>query len=82
MGFTLSVATGYLRSEYLALGVDFERRNELFDEALEAMRGVWSTDQYSFEGSGYTAKEISVNPKPSRADLDRRQQRAHLSPGQ
>ncbi|HLM18348.1 MAG TPA: TIGR03619 family F420-dependent LLM class oxidoreductase, partial [Acidimicrobiia bacterium] len=62
--FTLSVATGYLRSEYRALGVDFEQRNALFEEALEAMRGVWSTDQYSFEGSGYTAKEISVNPKP------------------
>src|SRR5690606_21742156 len=28
--FTLAVATGYLRSEYRALGVDFERRNELF----------------------------------------------------
>ena len=26
--FTLSVATGYLRSEYRALGVDFERRND------------------------------------------------------
>lgn len=63
--FTLSVATGYLRSEYRALGVDFERRNELFDEALVAMRGVWSTDAFSFEGSGYTAAEVSVNPKPS-----------------
>jgi probable F420-dependent oxidoreductase len=67
--FTLSVATGYLRSEYRALGVDFEQRNELFDEALEAMRGVWSTDRYSFEGTGYTAKEISVNPKPGHVPL-------------
>src|SRR3954468_3798183 len=67
--FVLSVATGYLRSEYRALGVDFERRNELFDEALEAMRGVWSTDRYSFEGSGYTAKEISVNPKPGHVPI-------------
>jgi len=67
--FTLSVATGYLRSEYRALGVDFERRNELFDEALEAMRGVWTTDQYSFEGSGYTAAAISVNPKPGHVPI-------------
>ncbi len=80
--FTLSVATGYLRSEYRALGVDFEQRNELFDEALEAMRGVWTTDQYSFEGSGYTAKEISVNPKPcTHPDLDRWQQRPDPASG-
>ena len=45
--FVLSVAAGYLRSEYRALGVDFERRNELFDEALEVLRGVWSTDEFA-----------------------------------
>jgi probable F420-dependent oxidoreductase len=67
--FVLSVATGYLRSEYRALGVDFEQRNALFDEALEAMRGAWTTDQYSFEGSGYTAAAISVNPKPAHVPI-------------
>jgi len=67
--FVLSVATGYLRSEYRALGVDFEQRNELFDEALEAMRGVWSTDEFSFEGSGYTAGAVSVNPKPGHVPI-------------
>jgi probable F420-dependent oxidoreductase len=63
--FTLSVATGYLRSEYRALGVDFERRNELFDEALQVLRGVWVEDEYSFEGTGYTAAEVTANPKPA-----------------
>ena len=63
--FVLSVATGYLRSEYRALGVDFERRNELFDEALAVLRGVWTTDQFSYEGSGFTAVGVSANPKPA-----------------
>ena len=67
--FVLSVATGYLRSEYRALGVDFEHRNDLFAEALEAMRGVWADDQYSFEGTGYTASAISVNPKPGHVPI-------------
>jgi probable F420-dependent oxidoreductase len=62
--FTLSVATGYLRSEYRTLGVDFNARNALFDEALAVMRGVWSQDEFSFEGSGYTAAGVTVNPKP------------------
>ena len=63
--FTLSVATGYLRSEYRSLGVDFERRNELFDEALEVLRGVWSTDDFAFEGTTFTASGVSANPKPA-----------------
>jgi len=62
--FVLSVATGYLRSEYRALGVDFERRNELFDEALEVLRGVWATDEFSYEGKGFAAIGVSANPKP------------------
>ena len=33
----LGAATGYLKSEFRALGVDFDERNELFDEALEVL---------------------------------------------
>src|SRR4051794_8955080 len=62
--FVLSVATGYLRSEYRSLGVDFERRNELFDEALDVLRGVWSTDEFAYEASGFTAGGVTANPKP------------------
>ena len=67
--FVLSVATGYLRSEYRALGVDFERRNELFDEALAVLRGVWSEDEFAFEGSGYTASGVTANPKPAHVPI-------------
>jgi probable F420-dependent oxidoreductase len=63
--FVLSVATGYLRSEYRALGVDFEQRNELFDEALEVLRGVWSQDEFATEGHGFTALGVTANPKPA-----------------
>jgi probable F420-dependent oxidoreductase len=62
--FVLSVATGYLRSEYRALGVDFEHRNELFDEALAVIRGVWTTDEFAYEGRGFTATGVTANPKP------------------
>ena len=67
--FTLSVATGYLRSEYRALGVDFERRNELFDEALEVLNGVWTTDDFAYEGTGFTAGGVSANPKPAHVPI-------------
>ncbi len=67
--FTLSVATGYLRSEYRALGVDFDRRNELFDEALEVLDGVWTRDHFDYEGAGFTAAGVTANPKPARLPI-------------
>ena len=63
--FTLSVGTGYLRGEYRALGVDFEERNALFDEAIEVIRGIWREDDYAFEGRRFEAKGQTANPKPA-----------------
>ncbi len=63
--FTLAVATGYMRGEYQALGVDFDQRNALFDEAIEVIRGVWSQDEFAYEGMTFTAKGQSANPKPT-----------------
>src|SRR5262249_51457253 len=47
--FTLVAGTGYLRSEFLALGRPFEARNDLFDEALEVLTHAFSPDGFSFE---------------------------------
>ena len=62
--FILAVATGYLRGEYKALGVDFDERNDLFDEALEVIRGIWTTDDYTYAGRHFEAVGQSANPKP------------------
>jgi probable F420-dependent oxidoreductase len=60
--FTLG--TGYLRSEFAALGVDFDERNALFDEAIEVLRGVWSTENFSYEGRHFTAIGQIIKPRP------------------
>jgi probable F420-dependent oxidoreductase len=62
--FTLAVATGYLRAEYKALGVDFEQRNALFDQAVEVIRGVWSDHDFTYEGVGIAAHGLDANPRP------------------
>jgi probable F420-dependent oxidoreductase len=67
--FVLSTAVGYQRAEYRALGVEFEDRNELFDEALEVLRGIWSTDDFAYEGRNFTASGQTANPKPVRAPI-------------
>lgn len=64
--FTLAVATGYLRGEYRALGVDFGERNARFDEAIDVITAVWSTDDLHYSGHGFEASGQTVNPKPSR----------------
>lgn len=63
--FVLGVGTGYLKGEFHALGVDFDERNTLFDEAIEAMRLHWSGEPFSFEGTHFNARDLLARPKPS-----------------
>jgi probable F420-dependent oxidoreductase len=62
--FTLAVGLGYLRREFAALGVDFDTRAELFDEALQVIRAIWTGDDVSFEGRNFIAKGITAQPRP------------------
>ncbi|OBK22181.1 LLM class F420-dependent oxidoreductase [Mycobacterium asiaticum] len=62
--FTLAVGVGYLRREFAALGVDYDERAELFEEALQVIRAIWTSDDISFEGKHFTAKGITAHPRP------------------
>jgi probable F420-dependent oxidoreductase len=62
--FTLAVGVGYLKREFAALGVDYDERTDLFDEALETIRAVWTTDNVSIEGRHFTARGITAHPRP------------------
>jgi probable F420-dependent oxidoreductase len=65
----LGVGTGYLKAEYAALGVEFEERNRLFDEALEIMPLAWSGDAFSYSGQHFEAKEVIQLPSPARTRI-------------
>jgi probable F420-dependent oxidoreductase len=67
--FVLAVATGYQRGEYRALGVDFEERNQLFDEALAVIKAVWTEDEVAYEGLHFTARDQTANPKPGHVPI-------------
>jgi probable F420-dependent oxidoreductase len=60
----LGAGGGYLRSEFLALGVDFEERGALFDEALDVLREVWVGEHFSFEGRHFAARGQVSAPAP------------------
>lgn len=55
---------GYLRSEFAALGADFEGRGAAFDNSLDALDSVWSGESYSGSGRGWTAREVVSAPGP------------------
>ena len=67
--FVLAVATGYQRGEYRALGVDFEERNPLFDEALAVVKGIWAEDEFAYDGLHFTARGQTANPKPGHVPI-------------
>ncbi|AKK29377.1 TIGR03619 family F420-dependent LLM class oxidoreductase [Mycobacterium sp. EPa45] len=49
------VGAGYLRSEFAALGVDVDDRAHLLDEALAALRSIWTDPEKPVSGVGFTA---------------------------
>jgi probable F420-dependent oxidoreductase len=62
--FTLAVGAGYLKREFAALGVDYAERNELFDESLDVLKAIWTSDDVTFEGRHFSAKGITAHPRP------------------
>jgi probable F420-dependent oxidoreductase len=60
----LGLGAGYLKPEYKALGVDFDSRNDLMDEYMQAMKLAWTGEDFTFEGTGYSAVGNRVRPTP------------------
>jgi len=62
--FILGTAAGYLKPEFAALGVDFDERNDLFDEALAVMEAVWTGEDTAFTGRHFSARGVRHAPPP------------------
>jgi probable F420-dependent oxidoreductase len=62
--FTLAVGAGYLKSEFAALGVAYEERNSLFDEALQLIHLAWTSDEVTFDGRHFSACSVTARPRP------------------
>ncbi|MCI3272413.1 LLM class F420-dependent oxidoreductase [Streptomyces cylindrosporus] len=61
---TIGAGSGYLRSEFGALGVDFEERGALLDEALDVLRGLWAGEAFELAGRHFTARGQESVPGP------------------
>jgi probable F420-dependent oxidoreductase len=60
------VGLGWVREEFDAVGVPFERRGDRGEEYVAALRALWAPDPVSFAGEFYTVPPSSLLPKPER----------------
>lgn len=58
------IGVGWLREEFEALGVPFERRGQRTDEHLQVMQALWTEDPSEFHGELYDLRRTRMYPKP------------------
>jgi probable F420-dependent oxidoreductase len=60
----LGIGVGWLKEEFDALGVPWERRGVRTDEYIEVLRTLWCDDTSSFAGETYQLPPCEMFPKP------------------
>jgi probable F420-dependent oxidoreductase len=65
----LGIGVGWLREEFAAIGVPFEKRGKRADEYLGAMRALWAGDGASYQGEFVNFTDVNSNPKPVRGNI-------------
>lgn len=60
----LGTGAGYLKPEFAALGVDFDRRNDILDEHIALMKRIWSGEPVDASGPGWHADNSVALPLP------------------
>lgn len=58
------IGIGWLREEFAALGVPWERRADRTRECIAVMKTLWCDEVSSFKGEFYDLPECLQNPKP------------------
>src|SRR5258708_27626279 len=60
----IGVGAGWLEPEFKALGVPMEGRGEKMDDALRAMRALWTMEHPEHRGSSASFSHVASYPRP------------------
>lgn len=60
----LGVGAGWLKEEFQALGVPYEKRGEMTDEYIQVLKTLWSQERPKFIGMYNKFEDINFLPKP------------------
>ncbi len=61
----LGIGAGYMEGEFTALGMPYDERNELTDEAITAMRVAWTGESVAMDGHHFHAAGNTMLPRPA-----------------
>lgn len=61
----LGIGVGWMREEFDALGIPWERRGARTDEYLAALRTVWGDSHVEFHGEFVDFEELTCTPRPA-----------------
>jgi probable F420-dependent oxidoreductase len=61
----IGTAAGYLKPEFKALGIDFDNRGALLDEALDVLESVLTGEDVAYEGASFAARGVRLRPVPT-----------------
>ena len=60
----VGIGPGSSARDYEIVGLDYEERWKRLDEAIQALRSLWSDEKNDFTGRFYSAAGITLEPKP------------------
>jgi len=60
---TVTFASGWLKGEFDALGVDFHQRGAMAEEYTQAIIALWTQDRPEFEGRYVRFRDVAFEPK-------------------
>jgi probable F420-dependent oxidoreductase len=60
----LGLGIGWMREEYAAVGVPYERRGARADDFLAALDSLWTADVSDHKGPFYELPSVRMDPKP------------------
>ena len=63
----INVVSGWLKGEFDAIGEewpDHDQRYARSEEFIRTLKGIWTTDNFSFDGKYYQFKDYTLKPKP------------------
>jgi len=67
--FQMGIGTGYLKPEYAAVGVPFDERGALTDEAIKVLRMAWTGEPVAHKSKYFEARDTCVLPTPVQTPL-------------
>lgn len=63
--FDLGLGQGYAPAEFDGYGIPRGERVSRFEEGIAVIKGMWTQDPFSYEGTHYHLKNIRLMPKPA-----------------